>query len=166
MKTLIIYDSFFGNTEKIAFAIAKSLTNDHSVETHKASDFSDFINSEFDILILGSPTRGFKATPLVQAFIDDYSLKPGKPMAVAVFDTRIKIENIKQGFFRYIVKKGGFAADKMMRAFSKKQIDTIVAPEGFYVIDKEGPLEAGEEQRAENWAQTILENYTRNTNLN
>ena len=80
MKTLIIYDSFFGNTEKIAFAIAKSLTNDHSVEIHKASDFSDFINSEFDILILGSPTRGFKATPLVQAFIDDYSLKPGKPM--------------------------------------------------------------------------------------
>ena len=58
MKILVIYDSVFGNTEKIAQAIATMLgTQAVPVSQVDAGQLHDL-----DLLVVGSPTRGFRPT--------------------------------------------------------------------------------------------------------
>lgn len=56
MKALIVYDSMYGNTEKIAKSIGGAITGDV-----KVLRISEVIPSELeslDFLIVGSPTQG------------------------------------------------------------------------------------------------------------
>ena len=69
MKVLIVFDSYFGNTEKIARAAAVALTASADVETVKVTDIVFDKVAGHDLLILGSPTRGFKASEPIQAFL-------------------------------------------------------------------------------------------------
>jgi flavodoxin len=66
MKTLIVYDSVFGNTQKIAQAIAGALDCLDVLQVVNAN-----LNqlSGLDLLIVGSPTRGFRPTPAITAFL-------------------------------------------------------------------------------------------------
>ncbi|GAH67112.1 unnamed protein product, partial [marine sediment metagenome] len=57
MKTLIVYDSIFGNTEKIALAIGNSLSSKGNVETYRVSAIKLEQLIGLDLLIVGSPTR-------------------------------------------------------------------------------------------------------------
>ena len=55
MKTLVVYDSVFGNTEKIAKAMAEAIGGEaKQVASVQASDLDGV-----DVLLAGSPTRGF-----------------------------------------------------------------------------------------------------------
>ena len=56
MKTLVIYDSVFGNTEKIAQAIAAVL----GIQAIPVSQADGGQLRELDLLVIGSPTRGFR----------------------------------------------------------------------------------------------------------
>jgi len=60
MKTLIVYDSFFGNTEKIAQAIGNSLSAKENIETLRVSEVKPEQLIGLELLIVGSPTRVFK----------------------------------------------------------------------------------------------------------
>jgi flavodoxin I len=157
MKILIIYDSVFGNTEKIAISIAKVLSKKHLVEALKITVITEKELSNAALVIIGSPTRGFKATKPINEFIAGLSANTLDGINVCVFDTRIRAEKIKQSLFRYIVKKGGYAAEKITKMLKKKNLKIIFPPEAFYVLDSEGPLEQGEIERAENWADSIMQ---------
>ena len=63
MKTLIIYDSFFGNTEKIARAIFQTFSPLNSIKICLVNDYRPEYLNDIDLLIIGSPTRGFRPTP-------------------------------------------------------------------------------------------------------
>ncbi len=67
MKTLVVYDSVFGNTEKIAQAIASNLGPAGSVEIRQASAVVPEQLSGAGLLVIGSPTRGFRPTEAVAA---------------------------------------------------------------------------------------------------
>jgi flavodoxin len=60
MKTLIVYDSMYGHTERIARAIGDVMTGD--VRVLRASEVSPSDVKSIDLLIVGSPTQGFRAT--------------------------------------------------------------------------------------------------------
>ncbi len=62
MKALLIYDSVFGNTEKIARAIADGLAAQASVETLRPEQVDPEQLTGWDLLVVGSPTRGFRPT--------------------------------------------------------------------------------------------------------
>jgi len=81
MKVLIIYDSVFGNTEKIAQAIGNAFGSQEGVEILRASDVKPERLAGLDVLIVGSPTRAFRATPAISNFlktIPKNGLKGGK----------------------------------------------------------------------------------------
>ena len=63
MQILIVYDSVFGNTEKIAAAIASALTtslgDSVAVELFQAGQVQPPLLVGRDLLVVGSPTRGF-----------------------------------------------------------------------------------------------------------
>jgi len=154
VKTVVIYDSMYGNTEKIAKAIGGAISGEVKVLRPGEASSSDL--KAIDFLIVGSPTQGFRATKPVQTFIEGIPKDVSKGMKVAAFDTRMPEDDVGKGL-RFIMKMGGYAAPRMAEALRKKGGNLVAPPEGFFVKDKEGPLKEGELQRAARWVKEIIE---------
>lgn len=154
MKCLIIYDSQFGNTEKIALAVESALKQRSQLLCKRAADAAAGDLDGVDLLIAGSPTYGGRASQPMQAFLD--RLPPGslQGMRAATFDT--SMTPVGQGFVvRKVIKIFGSAAPRLAMALIAKGAMSADA-ETFYVLGREGPLQAGEEERAAAWASKLL----------
>jgi flavodoxin len=64
MKALIVYDSVFGNTAKVAQAMAEALQTSAVPVSRVTADMLRGV----DLLIVGSPTRSFRPTPAISKF--------------------------------------------------------------------------------------------------
>jgi flavodoxin len=157
MKALVIYDSVFGNTEKIARAIAGALGSRVDVGTLRAGEITPEQLMGSDLLVVGSPTRGFRPTQAVMDLLKRIPSKALKGAKVAAFDTRFKADELDSAGLRFLVKTGGYAAKRIATQLRRAGGNLIVPPEGFYVDDTEGPLKPGELERATGWAKSILE---------
>ncbi|MDO9546543.1 MAG: flavodoxin family protein [Pelolinea sp.] len=155
MKAEIIYDSFFGNTEKIARAIGKAFGSAKEVTTYKADAVKLDMLEGLDYLIVGSPTRAFSPSPLTKSFLKGIPSKQLAGMKVAAFDTRIAMTDKVPGFLRFMANLFGYADKPILDSLKKKGGQETVPPEGFFVLDSEGPLEKGELERAAAWAKLI-----------
>ncbi len=157
MHTLIIYDSVYGNTEKIARAIGNSLQMHGQVELVRVGEVNPGMLVGIDLVVVGSPTQQFRATEAMRTFLKSLSPNQLKGMRVAAFDTRLTQEWINQratlGFFEKIF---GYAAERIAKELKQKGGNLVVAGEAFYVEGMEGPLVAGEEQHAGEWAQKLF----------
>jgi len=153
MKALIVYDSTYGNTEKIAEAIGSAING--SVKVLRAGEARPSELKSIDILIVGSPTQGFRATKPVQNFIESIPAGSLKGINMAAFDTRMPESDVGRGL-RFIMKMGGYAAPRIVQALRKKGGNLAVPAQGFFVKDKEGPLTEGELERAASWAKEIV----------
>jgi flavodoxin len=146
-KVLVIYDSVFGNTEKIAQAIAAALgTQAMPVSQTDADQLRGL-----DLLVVGSPTRGFRPTEGIAKLLNGLPKNHLAGVRVAAFDTRIALETIDSKALRFIVDKGGYAAGTIAKALEKKGGQLVVPGEGFYVTGEQGPLKDGELERAADW---------------
>ncbi len=156
MKVLIIYDSVFGNTEKIAQAIGNSLSSKENVETLRVSEVKPEQLIGLELLIVGSPTRVFKPTKAIMNFLNKIPLNVLKGVKVAAFDTRISTADVNSRLLNILVKLFGYAAKPIAYKLEKKGGSLIIPPEGFFVKDSEGPLKDGELERAADWAKLII----------
>ena len=145
MKALVVYDSTYSNTEKIAKAIGTALTGD--IKVLRAAEANDAELNSYDLIIIGSPTYGGRPMPSVADFMNKISESAIKGKKVAAFDTRIPTK---------IVKIFGFAADRIAKNLKDKGANLVVPAEAFYVAGKEGPLKDGELERAAVWAKTLI----------
>jgi flavodoxin len=157
MKALVIYDSIFGNTEKIAQAIANALGSQVSVEILRADQIALERLTEFALLVVGSPTRGFRPTDAVTGLLKRIRSKSLDGVKVAPFDTRFKADELDSAGLRFVVRTGGYAAKRIADRLKKGGGTLVVPPQGFYVEATEGPLKAGEIERAAAWAKSVLE---------
>ena len=149
MKALIVYDSVYGNTEKIAKAIGGATTGDVKVLRIGEANPSEL--ESVDLLIVGSPTQGGRATQAIQDFLNKVQEQAVKGVNVAAFDTRFSgIKGILVGIF-------GYAAGRIANSLKRKGSTLAVSPEGFLVKGTKGPLEEGELERAAVWAKGIVE---------
>ena len=155
MKTLIIYESFFSNTEKIAQAIGNGFESSVEVEIRKVSEIKPEELKGFDLLIVGAPTRAFRPSPGIIKFLKSIPARSLQGVKAASFDTRIALEDIKLRFLRIMVKLFGYAAEPISKKLRRKGAEIIIDPEGFSVKDTEGPLKEGELERAKNWANEL-----------
>ena len=156
MKAMVIYDSVFGNTERIAQAIGQALGSPEEVEVLKVTDANPQKLSGMDLLVVGSPTRAFKATGATNKLLRALPNGSLQGTRVAAFDTRIPMGENVPGFLRMLVKVFGYAAEPIGKRLSKKGGEPTLPPEGFFVSDSEGPLTEGELERAADWAKQIL----------
>jgi flavodoxin len=157
MKTLVIYDSVFGNTEKVARAIAESLGLRAPVEVLRPDLVVPEHLAGVDLLVVGSPTRGFRPTEAMAGLLNRLRSKALQGVKVAAFDTRLKADELKSTGLRFLVKTGGYAARRIANKLTKAGGSLIAPPEGFYVEDTEGPLKAGELERASAWGASLLD---------
>ena len=152
MKTLVLYDSVFGNTQKIAAAMADMPDAQAvSVTNVKTDDIKGL-----SLLLVGSPTRGFRPTPALAEWLKNLPADALKGVPAAAFDTRIAADKVKSGMLKFMMKKFGWAAPAIDKALKKKGATIVAAPSGFYVEESEGPLSEGEEARAVAWARGLV----------
>ena len=152
MPSLVIYDSLYGNTEKIAKAVGQGLGGDVSVR--RISDIGTVDWNTVPLLIVGAPTQGGRATQAIQDLINNIPANGLKNSNVAAFDTRF-LQKDQNFALRMLMKSIGYAADKIAKVLENKGGKLVAAPEGFIVTGKEGPLADGELERATNWAKGL-----------
>ena len=152
-ERLVIYDSFFGNTQKVAEAIGEAL-GDANVK--KVSDVSHDDLENLKILIVGSPTRAFQPSPDIKSFLKQFDRNALQGVKAAAFDTRLSLDNTDSGFLRTMIKLFGYADKIISKNLQKAGAEIGMESEGFCVSDSEGPLVEGEIERAQTWAKQIL----------
>lgn len=163
MKALIVVESMFGNTRKVADAVADGLRGHASVEVVAASEAHAPLLDLVDLLVVGGPTHAFSMTRAntrddavrqgassgasatgIREWIDRLHAGPHSEM-VATFDTRV-------GKVRHLP---GSAAKSAAKALRKIGYTAVVPPESFWVADVAGPLLDGELDRARAWGEEL-----------
>jgi flavodoxin I len=158
MKALVVYDSVFGNTEKIAQAIGNALGSQADVEALRVGDVRPEKLMGVELLVVGSPTRGFRPTPATTGLLKRIPKNGLEGVRVAAFDTRFSESQIKEGpaILSFLVGIFGYAAEPISNRLAKKGGKVVIPPQGFIVTDTEGPLQEGELERAADWAGQIM----------
>jgi flavorubredoxin len=136
VKALVVYDGVFGNTEKIAKALAAGLESggvDVNVVKVDMVKFDEL--GKVDLLCVGSPVHAWNASKPVKEFLEHLKMVEGLSGKKAfAFDTKIKS------------RLAGSAGGKIERKL--KDLGLIIAKhnESAVVKSREGPLEEGAEE--------------------
>jgi len=147
MNALVVYDSTFGSTERIAGAIADSLEERGSVRLLRVAKAQPVDLEGIDLLVLGCPTQRHKPTAAVQAFLASIPRGILGGMRAAAFDTRYRKPRLLTGS----------AARAIAKRLRKAGASLLLPPESFFIAAREGPLEEGELERAADWAHQVLD---------
>jgi flavodoxin len=156
VKAAVVYDSVYGNTEKIARAIGEGLGSPEEVAILLTSQATPDQWAGMKLFIVGSPTQRFRPTTATSNLLKNLPNNSLKGVRVAAFDTRLTIREIEETpILAFFVRIFGYAAAPMAKMLQKKGGELAALPEGFFVEGMEGPLSDGELERAVNWARQI-----------
>lgn len=162
MKTVIIYDSLYGNTKVVARAIAKTLALEASAIYDVAATAAEDLQASLqaaELAIFGSPTHGGRPKVALQEFLNKIpeGFLVGKK--VAAFDTRFLAAEQKLPL-RLLMKTIGYAAPKILHILQARGATLVKssgeAMAGFIVHGKKGLFRDGELERAETWARNLV----------
>lgn len=144
MNILVVYDSKFGNTERIATEIAERLHRHGPVELLNVERAPRAMPRSLDLLVVGGPTQGHGASPALRRWLE--GLQPVDGVRAAAFDTRFAKA-------RWLT---GSAAVVVARQLRRAGFQIVRDPESYFVAHTEGPLIDGELERAADWADTLV----------
>ena len=144
MKVLVIYDSTYGNTEKIAKAIGEAISGD--VKVLRAIEVNLSVLEFVNLLIVGSPTQGGRPTVPIQDFLKHLPATI-QGIDVAAFDTRLTTKFV--GIF-------GYAAGRIASKLKEKGGNLVAPPAAFFVTGSTPSLKDGELDRAVTWARSLM----------
>ena len=160
MKTLLVYESMWGNTKTVAETIAGALGDDATLVEVRGAPTT--LPPDIDLLVVGGPTHAFSMsrpstrhdaeTKGADASHTDTGIRewlealPASDIRVATFDTRV-------GSVRHLPGSAARAAAKEVR---RHHLGHLVDTQSFYVADTDGPLLDGELDRAHRWAQKLI----------
>ena len=167
MRSLVVYESWFGNTRGLAEKIAAALAEEGDVTVVSVDEPIPSLQ-DVDLVVLGAPTHvhGLSSKRSREAALDQGAhgwnygigargwigrLPVGGGPAVAVFDTRAHKPTLLVGS----------AARGMARRLRQRGYDLAAEPESFFVQGTPGPLEEGELERAEEWGKTLANEVSR-----
>ncbi len=156
MKALVVYDSQFGNTERIAEVIGAALAARVETRVTRAADVTADTFTDCGLLVVGSPTQSFHATRPVDELLKGRSLRG---VRAAAFDTRFDMAAVDSRMLRLAARMAGdnaYAASRIVAQLEAAGAEVVAEPEGFIVVDTEGPLRAGELERAAAWGASLL----------
>jgi flavodoxin len=154
MKVLIVYDSLYGNTEKIAQAIQEGMgANEIQMVRAKDANASDLQGVR--LLVVGSPTHGGRASAITKQFFERLNLHALDGKGAAAFDTGIPVKG-QRFWMRLLIRTIGYASRNIAKLLAKKGA-SVIGKMTFFVNGKEGPLQEGELERAKEWAGKLLQ---------
>jgi flavorubredoxin len=163
MRALLIYESMFGNTKRIAEAVADGITEHLAVELTEVSMAPAAVHPAVDLLVVGGPTHVHGMTSAFtrtqaekQSMLPLVSAKTGarewleqlrstvQATNAATFDTRVKGAEILTGS----------AANGYAKRLTHAGFQVMTEPESFFIATKAPQGDAllpGELERARAW---------------
>jgi flavodoxin len=147
MNSIVVYGSRFGNTQRVAEAIAAVLRERGDVRLLPAEEATTVVPQRGDLLVVGGPTEGHTMTAPVREYLE--ALRPHglRGVGAAAFDTRV-------GWPRWL---SGSAAHPIARVLCRLGA-SMVGPEGSFLVTRQNPaLLSGELERARAWAAALAE---------
>jgi hypothetical protein len=162
-RALIVYESMFGNTEKVAAAIRDGLRTVIDTDLVRVDTMPGRIPMDVRLLVVGGPTHAFsmsRPSTRTDAVKQDDVVMPAEtgirewlgalpdrttPTLSATFDTRItKVRRLP-----------GSAAKSAAKILRRRDFHAMVPAESFYVDDTTGPIGEQELARARHWGETL-----------
>ena len=144
MKTLVVYGSRYGNTEKVAVAISAGLRSTGAVDLLSVEKAQAVRLHDYDLVVVGGPTEAHGATEPITEYIDEIG-DAFSGITVATFDTRL----------RWPKWMSGSAADSVASQLESFGANLVIPPISFIVAGKPAVLEPGELERAEAWGRAL-----------
>ena len=151
MKSVVVYDSYFGNTELVAKTIQEVFQQSHNSKLIHISEAYDLDIESYDLIVIGSPTRYYKPTEPIIELVRE--VKP-YPVKVAFFDTRMDAEG--HWLLGPIENLLGFAADTMVSLVDSGEATMDIEPLGVYVKSTKGPVSKRSIKDIQAWATLLL----------
>ena len=167
MRSLVVYESSFGNTQRIAAKIAAALAPEGEVHLVSVDEPLPKLE-EVDLMVVGAPTHvhglssqrsrqgaldqgaGGEVGIGVRGWIDALPNGAHGPR-VAAFDTRAHKPALLVGS----------AATGISRRLRQRGYVLAAEPESFFVEGTSGPLEEGELERAWEWGRALANEVSR-----
>lgn len=147
MKGMVVYDSSYGNTKKVAETIAETLRESGiEIDVSYVKDAKKLSAREYDFLVLGSPTKWGTMSFAVRGFLGNVKPKEWMNKPFVAFDTE-NPENIERN-------EGG-AAEKMADKLKEKQMNQLAPVLKAVVLGWKGPLQEGEIERTRAFAREL-----------
>jgi Flavodoxin len=170
VRALVVYESMYGNTHRIAEAIARGLRSAYAVQVVSVARARYEHVGHYDLIVVGGPTHshGMSRSDTREAAISAPRVKADKlqvePDAgglslrvwldtlglrsshAAAFDTRL------QGY-AFVTGRASKGIAAMLRQHG---FELVVEPISF-LVDRHDHLLPGEEKRAERWGATVGE---------
>jgi flavodoxin len=143
MNALLVYESQFGNTAKVARAIADTLKKHTPVQLVSVNDAQPKLEN-INFVILGCPTKKQGLSPQMNAFIDKMPDLNG--IWAITFDTRHKGPKLLSGS----------AAPMIAKQLRQKGATLLAEPESFFCVERDGFLYEGELNRAVQWTNQLV----------
>jgi hypothetical protein len=172
MKAVVVYESMYGNTHRVADAIGRGLAAAGDVVVVPVAQAGPAVVEGADLVVVGGPTHahGMTRPSTRQAAVDqakpDYSIDPSAlgPSGPASGTAGPGVREWLQSIPRLAASsaafdtRAGVAPAFLTGRASKgiaKQLDQhgfgqVAEPESF-LVDKDNRLQPGEEERAEEW---------------
>lgn len=150
MNALVVFDTKFGNTERVARTIAAALGERFTTDVRPIAE-TQVIPVDLALLVVGGPTHAHGVDPVLKSFLGGVPAATIRGVAAAAFDTRYHVP----------VLISGSAARAIAKRLHRKGARLVARPESFFVEHGEGPLADGELARAEAWARGLAENLVR-----
>ena len=147
MNAMVIYDTKFGNTERLAKAIGRALEEAFTVGVQSVAGRPE-LSPGLELLVIGGPTHAHGMSMAMRTFLWELPEDILRDVPALAFDTRFRLPAIFSGT----------AASRIAKALKRKGAKLLLRPESFFVSTSEGnPLEPGEEERATAWTTGVLE---------
>jgi flavodoxin len=141
MKSLVVYESGYGNTERLARAIAEALHEHGEARVAPVGGVSELRAGEVDLLVVGAPTQLHGLPDGMREMLEGVPKGKLRGVRALAFDTRYHGPRLIRGS----------AARDIAGLLRNLGCRLLASPESFFVKGEEGPLEPGEEYRAQAW---------------
>lgn len=171
MKTLIVYESMYGNTHAVAEAVAAGLGGEPAVELCTTDEATAVRVAEADLVVVGGPTHvhGMASDRSRQGAIAEAEKKPDLDLDQAVESESLRawldaLDDVdgKSGVAFDTRASGptvltGSAAKGIAKRMRRHGFNLVAEPESFVVQASEGPLAEGELDRAVEWGRSLAQ---------
>jgi menaquinone-dependent protoporphyrinogen IX oxidase len=152
MKGIVIYDTSYGNTKKIAETISETLkASEIEVDLFDVKEVRKLSANDYNFLVLGSPTKFGTMSFGIKFFLGKLKNEEWMNKPFATFDT----ENPENTEHARLENKEWSAAEKIAAKLIEKQMKQLLPVFKALVLGQKGPLVEGEIDRAKKYANEL-----------
>jgi len=136
-NAIVIYDSVYGHTEKVARALAQGLEKSGTVKAilFRANEADVGRPGEYDVLLVGAPTHAWYASEPIRKLLGKIGESALKGTKAFAFDTKMRS------------RLAGSGAKHIEERLSKLGAEIVKDRTSAIVMGREGPLEEGTESK-------------------